>query len=531
MASQDTNANPNMPVYGPDLSTITPVGAAAGAGDQPTSFPKSADKPRLAAYAHYDDLYSGDHYKAFAIKAEKGFTDRYAQLRYVAANFAGLMSRVMADMLFGEKVTFDCQDKQNQKWLDGLMEDNHLVAQCYESELANSRRGDAVFKIRLGPRDDNPTTKSTVIIEEVPASIYFPELDVSSARYKPTADVLIWPFIQQGQNYLHKETHKPGYIFHEIWSYDPTKEQVIMKQDVSAFGFKDMEETKVNHSLIFHIPNVRDGRYFGTSDYRDLEQLFFALNNRITKIDNILDKHSDPILAVPPGVIDEKGQVKKEALNMFEVDNENQGFNKPEYIVWNANLEWAFKEVDKIVDLLYMFSGIAQASTGYSSDENGSGQAESGRALRFKLISTIRKRNQKKIYYDIALKEMLETAMELGKAWGVQIDDVSINTPEKPSIDWGDGVLNDPTEEIDEEIKRIEAGISSRADSISRLDGLSPDEAAKKVTEIDKESAINVPSLEKPAAPGKPALPAGEAPVANPLPSGAPAVTPAASGK
>lgn len=487
--------------------------------------------PRLTAYEHYDQLYYGDHYKAFAIKAEKGFTDRYAQLRYISANFAGLMSRVMADMMFGEKISFDFKDKQNQKFADSLIDDNHLIAQLYESELANSRRGDAVFKMRIGQLENNPAAESTVIIEEIPASIYFPTLDVTAARFTPKDDVLMWTFERNNTIYLHKETHRPGYIFHEIYSYDPNKRQIIATQNVEEFGFKATEETKVDHSLIFHIPNVRDGNFFGTSDYKDLEQLFFALNNRITKIDNILDKHSDPILAVPPGVIDEKGQVKKEALNMFEVDNENPGFNKPEYIVWNANLEWAFKEVDKVVDLLYMFSGIAQASTGYSSDQAG-GMAESGRALKFKLLATIRKRNQKIIYYDIALKEMLETALDLGKAWNIKIDGegVGANT-EKPTIDWGDGVLNDTQEMVDEEIKRLEGGISSRADSLVRLDGITPDDAAKKVKEIDSESAIAVPSLLKPAAPGKPALPAGEAPVANPLPAGAPAVTPAPAGK
>lgn len=479
---------------------MTPSSAAPKV-ENPLSFPKMADRGRLSNYEHYDQLYSGDHYKAFSIKAEKGFTDRYAQLRYVAANFAGLMSKVMADMMFGisggNKLKFDCTDKGNQAWLDGLIDDNHLIAQLYESELANSRRGDAVFKMRIGSLENNPAADNTVIIEEIPASIYFPNLDVTSARYQPKEDVLVWQFSQNNNIYLHKETHRPGYIFHEIYRYDPNKQLIIATEDPLAFGFKPVEETKVDHSLIFHIPNVRDGSFFGTSDYRDLEQLFFALNNRITKIDNILDKHSDPILAVPPGVIDEKGQVRKEALSMFEVDNENPGFNKPEYIVWNANLEYAFKEVDKIVDLLYMFSGIAQASTGYSSDEATSGQAESGRALKFKLLATIRKRSQKVIYYDIALKEMLETSMELGKAWGIKIDGNSVNAPEKPAIDWGDGVLQDSIEQIDEESKRVDAGLSTRADAISRIDGLSPEEAAKKVKEIDSESAILVPSLDK----------------------------------
>lgn len=487
--------------------------------ENPLAFPKAADKPRLIAYDHYDSLYYGDHYKAFAIKAEKGFTDKYAQLRYITANFAGIISKIMADMLFGEKVTFDCDDKQNQLFIDELIEENHLIAQLYESELNNSRRGDAVFKLRVGPAENNPTSESTVIIEEIPASIYFPALDAGTARFKPKEDVLVWQFTQNGNTYLHKETHRPGYIFHEIYRYDPTRELIVATESAEAFGFQAMEETGVDSSLIFHVPNFRDGSYFGSSDYRDLEQLFFALNNRITKIDNILDKHSDPILAVPPGVIDEKGQIKKEALNMFEVDNENPGFNKPEYIVWNANLDAAFKEVDKLVELLYMFSGIAPAST--VGDENG-GQAESGRALKFKLLATIRKRNQKKIYYDIAIKEMLETAMELAIAHSVKVNDVSPGSKEeKPAIDWGDGIINDIQEQIDQEAKRVEAGLSSRADSISRLDGISPEDAAKKVKEIDKENAILVPNMDK-TINVKP-------PVAkNPLVTGVPDLNPAA---
>lgn len=500
--------------------------------ENPLAFPKQVDKPRLDAYAHYDRLYSGDHYKAFAIKADKGFTEKYAQLRYITANFAGIISKVMADMMFGETLTFDCVDKNNQKFIDSFIEDNRLKAQLYESELGNSRRGDAVFKMRVGPLENSPTAKSAVIIEELTPAIYFPVLDTSAARNTPKEDVLIWQFKQNGTNYLHKETHRPGYIFHEIYRYDPNKQMIIATENAAAFGFKDMEETGVDDSLIFHIPNFRDGDFFGKSDYADLEQLMFALNNRLTKIDNILDKHSDPILAVPPGVIDEKGQVRKEALNMFEVDNESQGFNKPEYIIWNANLDAAFKEVDKLVDMLYLFSGVAPASVGYGGDQ-GSGQAESGRALKFHLLSTLRKRNQKIIYYDIVLKEMMETALELAAVHGIEMGGVTpaSGKEEKPTIKWGDGVLNDTTEIIDNEIKKIEGGISSRADSIARVEDISPDDAAKKVKEIDAESAIQVPSLEKPAMPGRPAVPFGNKPLATPVPPGTPTITPAAASK
>lgn len=462
--------------------------------DQVLQFPKPVDQKRLNDYDYYDKLYFGEHYDAFLIKGQKDFSNQYNRLRYVVANFAGLMSRVLADMLFSDQFSLDFEDEKNQEFMDALLADNQFTTQCYESALANSRRGDSLFKLRIGQLNNNPASPQTVIIEEVTPAIYFPALDITSNRYKPTEDVLAWAFKANGVDYLHKETHRPGYIFHEIYRYDPRSSKIIAQVNAQDFGFADIEETKVSRSLVFHIPNVRDGSgFWGTSDYKDLSTLFYALNNRITKIDNILDKHSDPILAVPPGVLDEEGRVKKEALGMFEVDNENAGFNKPEYIVWNANLDSAFKEVDSLIEQLFMFSEIAPATMGM--DKNG--LAESGRALKFRLLSTIRKRNRKIQYYDQGIKDMMETVLELAGAWGITVNGMKAQKPERPTIDWGDGVINDATELVDMATKRIDAGIESRSGAIVKLDGVTEAEAKTKVQEIDDEDKLVVPSLDK----------------------------------
>lgn len=467
--------------------------------DGPFNFPKKADKARLTRYSENDQIYFGDHFDAFKIRGEKTdkqYPEVYRRLRYVVANFAGLASRVMADMLFGESITVDLKNDKTQNWIDGLIEDNQLWAQLYESELGNSRRGDAVFKMRVGQRNpavaDSP---STIIIEEFTPAIYYPVLEVTGTRNVPKQDVIATIFKQNDITYLHKEIHTPGRIQHEVWSYSEKDEKLISPQDVTQFGYVEVEETGVSRSLVFHIPNVRDGSgFFGTSDYHDLKSLFFALNNRITKVDNILDKHSDPILAVPPGVLDEDGKVNRSALGMFEVDNENPGFNKPEYIVWNANLDSAFKQIEKLVEMLFMFSEIAPASLG--ADQGSGGQAESGRALKFKLLATIRKRNRKMRYYDQAIKDMLETAQELAKFHKIAIDGYTPAEVERPDLKWPDGVINDTVEQTETDIKRVEAGIMSRADAIADLDGISPADAAKKVKEIDKEQEPTLPAID-----------------------------------
>lgn len=451
------------------------------------SFPKEADKPRLNAYDHNSKLFDGAHFEAFSIKADKDFTARYARLRYVVANFAGLISKVMADMLFQDPIKIDLDAKENQQWVDGFSEQNQLQVQLYESELDNSAKGDAVFKLRIGPRNvSDLTAESTMILEQQDPAIYFPEFDPKNAVNTPSRDVLAVTFQQNNKTYLHKEIHIPGYIMHEVYEYDPKSQKIIKAENAEAFGYAQKEETKIKRSLVFHIPNFRKGGFFGRSDYYDLETLMFALNNRLTKTDNILDKHSDPILAVPTGVLDENGKVRREALGLFEVDNENPGFNKPEYITWNANLESAMTEIDKLVEFLFMTSETSPAAFGLDKD---GGAAESGRALKFKLLRTLAKRNRKKMYYDQAVKDILETAQQLGAAWGIKINDVSISKAERPKIEWPEGIPTDSKEQVDEEVARVEAGLSSKADSIARLDGLTPDEAAKKVKEIDDESA------------------------------------------
>ena len=438
-------------------------------------------------------IYEGEHFDAFSIKTDGEFAKAYKKLRYIVANFGGLMSKVMADMLFGEPLTIDYKNKTNQDYVASLMHENSLINQLYESAILNSRRGDDLFKIRIGKR--NPLDrfgKPEVILEQVSAMNYFPQFDRMAARNVATQDIIATTFADGNDTILHKETHQPGEIYHEFYKYNPQTQTIITQISASQYGFNDVEQTKVKRSLVFHIPNYRDGNYFGPSDYKDLVTLFFALNNRLTKTDNILDKHSDPILAVPPGVIDEEGKVRKEHLGMFEVDNENPGFNKPEYIVWNANLESAFTQIDKLVDLLFMMSEIAPATMG--ADKNG--QAESGRALKFKLLSTIRKRNRKIAYYDQAIKEMLSTAQQVALAHSVPtIEGKRPADDEVPTLKWSDGIINDQVEMVEIADKRISAGISSRADEIARLDGVTPEEAKLKVKEIDEEDGPTVPAI------------------------------------
>lgn len=462
-------------------------------------FPYEDSIHRLHRYHFNDLLFTGNHYEAFKIKiGDEHYNKAHSHLKYLTSNFAGLISKVCADMLFSEQIKLKANNKKTQEWLNALSFQNRLHTQNYESALANSRHGDAIYKIRTGKINPGDS-EMTVIIEDITPSIYFPSLSQSNIRAEPEKKELAWKVDISGKTYLRKEIHTPGKIYNELYLMEGETIKAQVSIDLlNEPGLTEEQDTKISKSLIIHVPNWRDGsRYFGYDDYADLTGLFYALNNRMTKSENILDKHSDPILALPEGVLDEEGKVKKEAFHMFEIPSEGVGTPvKPEYIVWNASLEAAFKQVDKIIELLYMFSETSPDAFGM-----GDGKVDSGRALKLRLMRTIAKVARKRLYYDTAIKEVLHTAQLLAQAHGLGVYDqtkdnysLKLKIPEIPEIEWSDGLPIDGYEAAQEEQLRLEAGNTPTKDSIMRLDKVDEETAIKKVAEINAQTAVSMPT-------------------------------------
>ncbi|MBC8552221.1 MAG: phage portal protein, partial [Candidatus Brocadiales bacterium] len=375
-------------------------------------FPYPDHKDRLAQYEHYENLFKGNHFDAFAIKVDnEQYGKIYRKLRYIAVNFAGLLSKVMADFLFSEPPTFKADDG-DQEFIDALVQENGLNVQNYESALSNSFEGDAVYKLRIGKRNAGDK-KPTIIIEDIQPKIYFPHTESMNVRANPEKEEIAYLFEHGSKKYLYQEIQTPGLIEYKVFLMNG--DEIAAEVDPKEVGLDlpESEKTLIDRNLIIHVPNWKTGSSrFGISDYFDLETLFYAINNRITKIDNILDKHSDPILAIPEGILDEDGSVKRESLNMIEVPDGSTGKQgKPEYIVWNANLDSAIEEIDKLIEFLFMISETSPDILGM-----GKGISDSGRALKLKLIRTMAKAQRKRLYYDKGLKEVLYIAQLLAKA-------------------------------------------------------------------------------------------------------------------
>jgi hypothetical protein len=456
------------------------------------TYPPAEHRQRVEAYARYEKLFLGRHKDLYA-----GMPGRYQLRRYIAANMAGVISRLSADLLFGEQPDFLAPDgdEQVQEALDRIVAGNNLHTANYESALSNSFRGDAVYKVRWGkrtPQADQPEA----IIEEVPASIYFPELDDDDVR-RVVRVTLAWVKRDPQDTkraYLRAEVHEPGVIRHQLFDLGSISTLTVSGSQAATISiggkalqqiplntleaYQDLpeeEETGLDHIPIFHAPNFRYGsRFWGISDYEGLESLFEALNDRISQIDEVLQKHVAPKIVLPPSFVDEDGKVRFDRMEAIQL---GAGEQPPSYITWDAHLTAAFSEVDRLMEMIFLMSETAPSAFGLDKY----GVAESGRALRLRLLRTLAKVNRKRLYYDRALKAALLCAQQLEAIHGG-----AGYEPRAPVINWADGLPEDMMEMVQMEAQRLAAGNTSIESSVRRLDG--PDAVEAEMARIAEET-------------------------------------------
>lgn len=445
-------------------------------------YPPAGHVVRLGGYQRFEQMFLAHHADVFRVKTG----GKYQLLRYIVANFAAIITTLSADMLFGEPPDFSISDNDPaHEALSRISRANDLVPLCYEAALAASFRGDAVLKARWGLRMPQ-SEKMEAIIEEVPPSIYFPEFSEDNVR-QVTRVSLAWLKADPNDSrrqLIRVEEHEPGIVRNRLIRPGVNGGEAEELDITYLPEYADLApevQTGLPMIPVFHVPNFRFGsRFWGISDYQGLESLIEALNNRLSTVDTVLDKHVAPRLVVPPSMLDEDGNVKLQQLEVITLEG---GDEKPSYLTWDAQLTAAKDQIDRLLELLFIMSETGPSIFGLDK----LGIAASGTALRLRLIRTVAKINRKRLYFDRVLREVLYAAQLLEKLHGgAKYDSAPV------TIQWADGLPEDMTEMVQQELNRRSAGNTSVESSIRRLDG--PDaveeELARIATEEEQASAL-----------------------------------------
>ena len=286
--------------------------------------PKNYHRARL--------LFKGNHHDVFERIQRWLEKEQDKAITYVVCNFAGLLSRFQLTCSLARfPASWPARAKRTvrSRWINDIVNDNHLPTLNYEMALSSSWRGETIYKVRYGKFGDWAETEHA-IIEAASPGIFWPILDEDNVRGLRGG---VFGWIKQApgnsdKKYLRIERQLPGRIKNELYLLDgrSIKEQVNLNIFPEYAELPEEQETRYPGLLFEFVPNWRlDDEFWGMSDYYDLEGIFDELNNRVSRISRVLDKHESPKLILPPGIMkwDEqygRWYIEKEDLEAIEVD-------------------------------------------------------------------------------------------------------------------------------------------------------------------------------------------------------------------
>jgi muconolactone delta-isomerase len=441
-------------------------------------WPPREDKPRLDGYEKYYLIWSGEHEHVLTTEN----TEIYGE--YIAVNTPKIIVTIPADLLFGEDLTIvypdDVQEAARER-VDEIWNRNECQALLHENALDTGYAGDGVWTVGREVDED----KGLAVIKTHPAETWFPEAhpdDVRNIQRHRLAWVKKRPNTRGTlDEYLRLVIHERGSVIHELWRLKDGKITGEADDGDWAYFYPDgrPEETQEGiegEFLLVHVPNFRTSRdYYGQSEYKGVEPLFAAVNDRVTQVDGILARHSDPILELPhetwAGLTNGgKHDIDKHELKVTAKSETGAG---AQYLTWDGKLDDNMAFIDQLFAQIGVVSETAPQLLGRSEW----GGDLSGKALKILLLRTLAKVSRRRRYYDAAIPKLLELAQRIE----------GVDDPVKVTIEWPDGLPADVLEQIEEVDRRLANRTLDRKNAVKRLDGVNDEQADSMLSAVDED--------------------------------------------
>lgn len=450
-------------------------------------------KERFMMYEQNLKLFNGEHGEVGGV-----FDDDLKRLRRVVGNYDEvvdfvtllnyhkLISVKTADLIFGEKPLMSCNDKET---IEQIEENTLMFNKFYENVIDVSRFGNGIFYIYQDDDFGNFDTGQP--------RMWIPVVDPNN--YKKITNHVI-AHISEGDNdkrYLNAQIHYKGYYIKRVYEMgDSVKLNKIMtdiygrtliNQDggsttIGRLLEEEAIETGLKDFAIQVTNNLTTSDCMtGHSDYDDINSLICALMVRVGQIEKILDKHSSPSVNAPSSAAEKDPDTGEWSLKMGNVFfRDTNDDPRTEYITWDAQLEANFKQIEVLLNQLYVISEMGATLLG-GEDKNGSNA--SGRALKFKMISPLAKAKRITMQLDPVIKRVIKLISSLG---GNNIKDL---TNESISIHWQDGLPNDKLEEAEIIERRKNSGTISTKTVLMEYDQMGEEKAEEEIAQMNDEMA------------------------------------------
>lgn len=436
-------------------------------------FPPKTEKERLANYESNELLFLTKHDEVW----RDGFAELARRLRLkntnidTILNYHQLLSKKTADFVCGEPPKLEIATNGDK--IAQLLRDLDFFSRLYEAVIDVSRFGNGILKVS-GKKASVASPKC-----------WFPIVSETDLK-EITQHVIAFPFARNDKGVptkLYVEVHDIGSV--EIREYSFAGEEgkdagkigkLLKKPSRSSTGLDDF--------AVRLLTNVTcSSSVYGIDDYLIINSIIYKIIWRLHRADNVMDKHSEPSMSGPASALSYDERTKMYFMdlgNYFKRDSSEDPDLK--YVTWDGGLESNFKELDFLVNQLYILSEMGAAFL----EGSTVGAASSGTALKLRLVSPRIKAARLVGLNDAAVRSVI--AM-LAKLNGISIDANGLQ------LIWEDGLPDDPvedagrrsTETAGKQVKSVFSAIKER--------GLSDKDAEAELEQIRLEAAANMPNI------------------------------------
>jgi hypothetical protein len=435
-------------------------------------------KERLSRYAINKQIFENNHVNAYEQqfkRIERVIGNFGEVISYpVILNYQKLMSLKIGDLLFGEFPLIVAGDTESleHEALEFIIEDNDLVNLLYESAIDVSRYGDSIINIY----SDGANGKISIS----QPSLWLPVVSRDNLKVV-TNHVIAWTYSDGDKYFLKAQTHYKGFYTEELFLLSKT---LVGKFDIVSKINEQQFVTGLDDFAIIHISNVMTSdRCTGIDDYQDIDTIVSEILVRIGQISRVLDKHASPSVSGPSTALEKdpsSGEWRLKMGNYFPRDSVDEP--NVEYITWDANLDSSFKQLEVLINALYVISEMGSILLGESDKQ---GNAISGTAMKLKMISPLAKVKRISKRFTPCIKKALRLCSQLG---GVSLREAKID------IVWQDGIPAD-----DKEVAEIITARTGNKATMSvkralmQYDGMSSEKADSELALISEDEVMANP--------------------------------------
>lgn len=432
------------------------------------SFELSINQPALTddELAHvrrvngYRQIFDGSHREYFYVQDNtqhrfKSVGPNFSRVLYLVDNMPGMCTLKHADILLGEPVEITPaeeldEDERVLAAIRRIRRQSRLDAALYDvvAQLGWAGRAYLQAVVRNG----------AVLLEPVdPATVHRHVEPGGSALTGVTIKQLL---VIAGKPHLRVTHHAPGMIHHRLYRLNE-RNRVDAQADLSLLrpGLAADQPTGLDGLAIIEFCNYTTGGV-GASDYAGgPETLVDEINNRLTQISLILDKHGDPAMVALEELFDDQGNLK---ISGRAIATATMDKGDPvRYLTWDAKLEFHAGQLDRSMQAFLRSQEVAPALVGLG----GNTSAEGWKKFKLQIHQTLARVNRKQLHVAPSLAEAMRVAMTLEQRYALGVS--------YPIGDVGlvfrDGIPADDEEQMRVLTGYHAAGLMSDEMAISRM--------------------------------------------------------------